>query len=53
MAWNCKGLGGLSTISQLKESYRFFKSQLLFICETKRKKGFVGIVIKKLGLGNR
>lgn len=47
MAWNCRGLGGPSTVSQLKESLRFFKPELSFVCETKRMKGFVGTVCRK------
>lgn len=53
MVLNCKRLGDPSTISQLKEPYRFFKLQLIFICEMKKKRGFVGTVAKKLGLGSR
>lgn len=42
-----------STVSQLKESIRLFKPELMFVSETKRKKGFVGTVCKKLGWGDR
>lgn len=48
LAWNCRGLGGPPTVSQLRESLRFFKPELAFFCETKRRKGFVGIVCKRM-----
>lgn len=47
LSWSCRGL------PQLKESIRLFKPELIFICETKRKKGFVSTVCKKMGLGDR
>lgn len=53
MAWNCRELGSPSIISQLKESLRLFKPELVFLCETKRRKGFVGSVCRKLGWGDR
>lgn len=53
MSWNCRGLGSPSTIPQLKESLRLFKPELRFICETKRKTGFVRTVCKQLGWEDR
>lgn len=53
LAWNCRGLGGPSTVSQLKESLRDFKPGIVFLSETKRKQGFVGSVCKKLGWKDR
>lgn len=53
LAWNCRGLGNPSTVPQLKESVRLLKPDLIFICETKRTKGFVGTVCKNLGWGDR
>lgn len=53
VAWNCRGLGGPSTVSQLNESLRLFSPELIFVSETKRKQGFVGTVCKKLGWGDR
>lgn len=47
-SWNCRCLGGPSTISQLKEELRFYLSDLVFLCETKKKKAFVQTVFKKL-----
>lgn len=49
MSWNYRRLGNPSTIPELKESLRLFKPELVFICETKRRKGFVGTVCKKFG----
>lgn len=48
IAWNCKGLEGPSTISQLKELIRLNLHDLIFVCETKQSTGYVGIVCKKL-----
>lgn len=53
VSWNCRGLGSPSTIPQLRESLRLYKPELVFLCETKRSKGFVGTVCKKLGWGDR
>lgn len=53
ISWNCRGLGGTSTISQLKESMRFYLPDLLFICEIKQKSGFVKTVCRNLRLENR
>lgn len=53
MAWNCRGLGSPFIIPQLKESLRLFKPELVFLYETKRQKGFVGSVCRKLGWGDR
>lgn len=36
--WNCRGLRGASTISQLKESVRFHLPDFVFVCETKNKR---------------
>lgn len=53
ISWNCRGLRGSSTISQLKESIRLYLPDLLFICETKQKCGFVKTVCRNLRLGKR
>lgn len=53
ISWNCRGLRGPSTISQLKESIRNFQPGLVFLCETKNKKGFLNSVGRKLGFGAR
>lgn len=53
LAWNCRGLRGLSTVSQQKESLRDLKPDLVFISEKKKKKGFVGSVCKKMGWKDR
>lgn len=53
LTWNCRGLGSPAAVSQLKESLRLFKPDLAFVCETKRRKGFVATVCKKLGWGER
>lgn len=53
MSWNCRGLGSPSTIPQLKESLRLLQPELIFLCETKRKKSFVSDICKQLGWGNR
>lgn len=53
MSWNCRGLGSPSTVPQLKESLRLFRPELIFLCETKRKHGFVGTVCKKIGWDDR
>lgn len=49
MSWNCRALWGSFTVSQLKESLRLFMPELIFVCETKKRKGFVSTVCKKLG----
>lgn len=41
-------MGGLSTISQLKEELRIHLPDMVFLCETKNKNGFVQAVCKKL-----
>lgn len=53
LSWNCRGLESLSTVSHFNDSIRLFKTGLMFISETKRKKGFVGTVGKKMGWGDR
>lgn len=53
MAWNCRGLGETSTVSQLKEYIRFHLLDVIFLCETKQSRGFIGTVCKKLKFGNR
>lgn len=53
LAWNCRRLGGPSTVPQLKESIRLFKPELTFLSETKRKRGFVSTVCKQVGWGDR
>lgn len=47
-SWNCKSLGGPSTIDQLKEELRIHISDLIFLYETKKKAAFVNAVFKKL-----
>lgn len=53
VSWNCRGLGGPSTISQLKETLRVHGPDLVFICETKQSRPFVQTVCRKLKLKNR
>lgn len=53
LAWNCKGMGGPFTISQLKESIRLYLPDIIFICEAKQSKGFMGIVCRRLKFGDR
>lgn len=36
LAWNCRGIGGNSTVSQLKESIRFHNPDIIFLSETKQ-----------------
>lgn len=52
-SWNCRGLGGPSTISQLKEELRIHQPDIVFLYETKKKKGFVQSVCKKLKYQSR
>lgn len=52
MSWNCRGLGGPCTVPQ-QESMRLFRPNLAFVCETKRKEGYVRTVCRKLGWGER
>lgn len=47
-SWNCRGLGGSSTISQLKEVLRNHLPNMFFLCETKKKRSFVQTVCRKL-----
>lgn len=53
LSWNCRGLGGPSTVSQLKESVRLNLLDMIFLCETKQYKGFIGTVCKRLKFGNK
>lgn len=53
LAWNSRGIRSPSTVSQLRESLWELRTELVFISEIKRKKGFVGSVYKKLGFKNR
>lgn len=53
ISWNCRGLGGPSTISQLKESQRLYTPDITFLCETKRGSSFVERTTKKLQLNER
>lgn len=48
MAWNCRELGGPSTISKLKEFIRLNLPNIIFLSETKQKMGFVKTVCKIL-----
>lgn len=48
LSWNCRGLGGPSTISQLKKLVRVSLPDVTFICETKQKSGFVNTVCRSL-----
>lgn len=53
LVWNCRGLEGPATISQLKESSRLYLIDVIFLCETKQLVGFIGIMCKKLSFGTR
>ncbi|GER24988.1 RNA-directed DNA polymerase-like protein [Striga asiatica] len=53
LVWNCKGLGGPSTISQLKDNVRAYLPDFIFLSETKKKKSFVTTVCKNLLVGDR
>lgn len=53
LAWNCRGLGGPATISQLKKLLRLYLPEVYFLCETKQSRDFVWNVSKQLRLGNR
>lgn len=53
LAWNCRGLGGPSTISQLRESLRLHLPDIIFLSETKQKKCFVTTVCKILKCKDR
>ncbi|KAK6131005.1 hypothetical protein DH2020_035250 [Rehmannia glutinosa] len=50
--WNCRGLGGPSTVSQLKEAWRFHLPDILCVCETKKKMAFVKTVCRNLKVGS-
>lgn len=52
LSWNCRVLGGPSTIPQLKESIRLNLPEVLFICETKQSWNFAQTVCKNLRFGN-
>lgn len=51
IAWNCRGLGGFSTVSQLKESIRLNLPDIVSICEMKQNRGFVSTVCRQLKYG--
>lgn len=48
LVWNCRSLGGVSTLSQLKESQRLYLPDMSFVSETKQKKSFIKTVCKRL-----
>lgn len=52
LSWNCRGLGGASTISQLKESQRLYLPDMTFVCETKQKVSFIKTVCRQLQCKN-
>lgn len=45
LAWNCRGIGGTFTVSQLKESIRLHNPDKMFLCETKQ----IADVMRKVG----
>ncbi|CAA0810711.1 Unknown protein, partial [Striga hermonthica] len=51
--WNCRGLGGPSIVSQVKEAIRFHHPTLVFLSETRKNKDFTKTVCSKLGFENR
>lgn len=53
MAWNCRGLGGRSTISQLKEATSLYLPDIAFISETIQTRGFISTLSKRLKCKNR
>lgn len=48
LAWNCRGLGGPSTISQLTEAVNSYLLDITFISETKQHHKFIFTVCKRL-----
>lgn len=48
LSWNCRGLGGAFTISQLKESQRINLLDMVFMCKTKQKASFINTVSRKM-----
>lgn len=50
--WNYRGLGGPSTISQLKEELRLHLLDFVFLCETNKKVSFVQTICKTLKYQN-
>lgn len=53
LSWNCRGLGGTSTIAQLKESLKLYLPDVAFLCETKQATAFVEKTVKKLNFEDR
>lgn len=53
MTWNCRSLEDSSTIAQLKKSIRLHLSDMVFVCETKQTRDFIGTMYKKLKFGDR
>lgn len=51
-SWNCRGLGGPSTIPQIKEICRLHHPDFVFLCETKKKKKFISTVCRQLKCGD-
>ncbi|CAA0806346.1 Unknown protein, partial [Striga hermonthica] len=47
------GLGGPSTVSQIRESCRTHHPAFVFLSKTKKQAGFVKTVVRKLGFDNR
>lgn len=53
LVWNCRGLGGPSTVSQLKESIRLNLPDFILLSETKQTRSFIGTVCRHLKYGSR
>lgn len=53
LAWNCRGIGGNSTVSQLKESIRFQNPDIVFLSETKHSIDVIRKVSKQLKCEDR
>lgn len=53
MFWNCRGLGGTSTVSQLKEYVRLYNHEIIFLCETEQTTDFIRKAGKQLKCDDR
>jgi exonuclease III len=52
LSWNCRGLGNLRTIHELRPMVREKKPNLMFLMETKLRKNKIELIRTKIGFNN-
>lgn len=48
LSWNCRGLGSPEAVRSLTDLVRNLSPDIIFLCETKRSKGEIGRILRKL-----